>query len=200
VARISAATTQVTARSGAVQVTSAASPSMSSTSTIAPFAADSLGKQIYNFAVMGLDAATAAADAPFMKSYTDRSGTQTIRTGDQVLFSPAKWQSVDKPALLSAGERVRLLRSLTGADPAVPVYEYVGATPLSNVDFEAQDYSDTSLWQKARGDESTTYIYFGSEATLDLARWTFSTRPTGSHTPLQSRIKRSGPLSERSTT
>ncbi|NDB19217.1 MAG: hypothetical protein EB027_08180, partial [Actinobacteria bacterium] len=186
IARITGSATQVLANSGAVEIVANSSPSLNASSSMAPVASSTLGGEIVGLLGTAADWINDAAGLKFLQSYTDRSGVQSLRFGDRVLFSPAKWQSVDRPAVIKPGERVRLLRSLPGADPAHSVYEYVGERPLERIDFESQDYADTALWKPARGDESVSYIYLGASRDIDLSAENF--RDRSRWVPFQSAI------------
>ncbi|MGI9210888.1 MAG: hypothetical protein ACR2HF_00260, partial [Methylococcaceae bacterium] len=104
-------------------------------------------------------------------TYTDRSGEQKLKIGDRVRVADADYDSNDRPELLTAGERVTLKDSIGGGVSGA-TYEYLGDDE-EKPRLDQQDYADSSLWKRVRGQVGTTYMFVGDSGTANLANENF---------------------------
>lgn len=104
----------------------------------------------------------------FGLNYTDRSGTQSLKTGDRVRLADASYGQFDRPRQLLAGDRVALTTSV-GGGAAGQVFEYIGQEPLEGAALDAQNYRDATLWRAIKGQAGKTYLFIGGGGVRDLA-------------------------------
>ncbi|MGB8168696.1 MAG: hypothetical protein WCF18_14460, partial [Chthoniobacteraceae bacterium] len=91
---------------------------------------------------------------------TTRWTPVTLATGDTPI--QASIQTVNTQTV-NAGGYVQL----NGGS----VYRFIGATtPTTSMDINAQTYTDTTRWAKVGGIAGATYVYIGSNQTLDVSR------------------------------
>ncbi|MDG1896561.1 MAG: hypothetical protein P8J37_16785, partial [Fuerstiella sp.] len=111
--------------------------------------------------------------------FTDRSGSRSVKTDDLVLIDSVDYSSYALPDTVTKGDRVELEFDTAGA--AGDVMEYISSTPLTaGVDFEEQEFSDTTKWRKVTGAPEEIYKFLGTTPTTitfatedftNTARW-----------------------------
>ena len=142
---------------GTITIDSRNQSGIESTASLQPLANATVGGGLIDMAL----------GSKYDTDFTDRSGRREVGVGDLVLVGPADYKSTERPALLSAGERVELLQSI-GGGLAGSTYEYLGATPLKTVDFTRQDFSDKTNWRALSGEAGKTYMRTSAAGWFDL--------------------------------
>ncbi|MCO6459637.1 MAG: hypothetical protein J5I93_30345, partial [Pirellulaceae bacterium] len=115
--------------------------------------------------------------------YTSHSGQRPLAFGDMVRLDDVDHTTNLPVQTVHPGDWVQLADDVGGGTSG-QVYEYLGVMPLSgttpagNIDFHAQDFTDTNLWREILGTAGSIYQYMGqggrAEDTRDLASEDFT--------------------------
>ena len=103
----------------------------------------------------------------FGVTYSDYSGTQKVLFSDRVRVGGPDYTTFDRPASVTAGDRVEL-RSSLGGGQAGDLYAYIGTEDLAAPRLDKTDFSDKTLWRKISGKANTTYVFKGLANGFDL--------------------------------